>query len=152
MVLDEIDKRILRALQDNAHITIKEIAAIANISLTPVHERIKKMEAEGIIERYVTLLNRRKLGKPMIVYCNITLHKQSLDDFESFNTIILEIPEIVECSIVSGAFDYILKIVVADMDDYFSLYQKKLSALKSVAQINSFFVMNEVKFTTSLPI
>ncbi len=152
MVLDKIDKAILNLLQQNAHITIKEIAAAVNISLTPVHERIKKLEAEGIIEKYVAILDKKKLGQSLIVYCNISLNKQSPDDFSVFNEAISAMPEVVESSVVSGAFDYILKIVVSDMDAYYEFHQQKLANIKSVLHINSFFVMNEVKFTTAIQI
>jgi Lrp/AsnC family transcriptional regulator, leucine-responsive regulatory protein len=152
MNLDTTDLAILNLLQHNAHLTIKEIAAAVNMSLTPVHERIKKMQNDGIIAQYVTLLNKKKLGKSLIVYCNITLNKQAADDFKVFNEAIEGLPEVVECSVVSGAFDYILKIIVADMDAYYLFHQNKLATIKCVAQINSFFVMNEVKYTTALPL
>jgi Lrp/AsnC family transcriptional regulator, leucine-responsive regulatory protein len=152
LTLDKIDKAILGLLQTNAHITIKEIAAAVNISLTPVHERIKKMENEGIIDRYVTVLNKKKLGQSLIVYCNVSLSKQSPDDFSLFDAAINELPEVVESSVVSGAFDYILKIVVPDMDAYYIFHQQKLGLIKGVAQVNSFFVMNEVKYTTAIPL
>ncbi len=150
--LDKIDKAILSLLQNNAHYTIKEIAAKVNISLTPVHERIKKMENEGIIERYVTVLNKKKLGQSLIVYCNISLFKQSADDFSVFNETINQLPEVVESSVVSGSFDYILKIVVPDMDAYYLFHQQKLASIQCVSHINSFFVMNEVKYTTAIPL
>ena len=152
MVLDKIDKMILSLLQNNAHLTIKEIAAEVNISLTPVHERIKKMENEGIIEKYVTVLNKKKLGQSLIVYCNISLFKQSADDFNIFNETISHLPEVVESSVVSGAFDYIIKIIVPDMDAYYLFHQQKLANIKCVSTINSFFVMNEVKNTTAIPL
>ena len=85
MSLDKTDLMILNLLQTNAHLTIKEIAAAVNMSLTPVHERIKKMQSDGVIEKYVTLLDKKKLGKTLIVYCNITLTKQAADDFKTFN-------------------------------------------------------------------
>ena len=150
--LDKIDRAILDMLQNNAHLTIKEIAAAVNISLTPVHERIKKLENEGIIEKYVTLLNKKKLGKSLIVFCNITLNRQSSDDFHTFNEAINLLPEVVESSVVSGAFDYILKIIVSDMDAYYHFHQNKLANIKSVAQVHSFFVMNEVKYLTAIPL
>ena len=152
MLLDKIDKTILSLLQNNAHLTIKEIAAAVNISITPVHERIKKMEKEGIIAQYVAVLNKKKLGQSLIVYCNISLNKQSPDDFNVFNEAINAMPEVVESSVVSGAFDYILKIIVPDMDAYYLFHQQKLANIKCVSQINSFFVMNEVKFTTAIPL
>jgi Lrp/AsnC family transcriptional regulator, leucine-responsive regulatory protein len=150
--LDKIDITILEMLQNNAHLTIKEIAVAVNMSLTPVHERIKKLENEGIIERYVTVLNKKRLGKSMIVFCNITLNRQSLDDFQAFNEAIELLPEVVECSVVSGAFDYILKIIVSDMDAYYHFHQNKLATIKSVTQVHSFFVMNEVKYSTAIPL
>lgn len=150
MALDNTDLTILNLLQNNAHLTIKEIAAAVNMSLTPVYERIKKMQNEGIIDKYVTLLDKKKLGKSLIVYCNITLNKQSADDFKIFNKAIGKLPEVVECSVVSGAFDYILKIIIKDMDAYYTFHQDKLAIISCVAQINSFFVMNEVKYTTAI--
>ncbi len=152
ITLDKIDKMILSLLQTNAHLTIKEIAAQVNISLTPVHERIKKMENEGIIERYVTVLNKKKLGQSLIVYCNISLFKQSADDFSVFNETINQLPEVVESSVVSGSFDYILKIIVPDMDAYYLFHQQKLASIQCVSHINSFFVMSEVKYTTAIPL
>jgi Lrp/AsnC family transcriptional regulator, leucine-responsive regulatory protein len=152
MNLDKTDITILTLLQENAHLTIKEISATVNISLTPVHERIKKMQNEGIIDKYVTLINKKKLNKSLIVYCNITLNKQAADDFKVFNEAIQLLPEVVECSVVSGAFDYILKVILADMDAYYAFHQSKLATINCVAQINSFFVMNEVKYTTAIPL
>lgn len=152
MSLDKTDLTILNLLQHNAHLTIKEIAAEAHMSLTPVHERIKKMQNEGIIDSYVTLLNKKKLGKTLIVYCNVTLTRQAADDFKIFNEAIALLPEVVECSVVSGAFDYILKVILPDMDAYYLFHQNKLATIKCVSQINSFFVMNEVKYTTALPL
>ena len=152
MSLDKTDLMILNLLQNNAHLTIKEIAAAVNMSLTPVHERIKKMEIEGVIEKYVTLLDKKKLGKSLIVYCNITLTKQAADDFKTFNEAVDLLPEVVECSVVSGTFDYILKVILADMDAYYLFHQNKLATIKCVSQINSFFVMNEVKYSTALPL
>ena len=152
MSLDKTDLMILNLLQTNAHLTIKEIAAAVNMSLTPVHERIKKMQSDGVIEKYVTLLDKKKLGKALIVYCNITLTKQAADDFKIFNEAIDLLPEVVECSVVSGTFDYILKVILADMDAYYLFHQNKLATIKCVSQINSFFVMNEVKYSTALPL
>lgn len=152
MSLDKTDLMILNLLQNNAHLTIKEIAAAVNMSLTPVHERIKKMQSEGVIDKYVTLLDKKKLGKSLIVYCNITLTKQAADDFKTFNEAVDLLPEVVECSVVSGTFDYILKVILADMDAYYLFHQNKLATIKCVSQINSFFVMNEVKYSTALPL
>ena len=152
MVTDPFDLRILRLVQTDSQMTIKEIAKHVHLSLTPVHERLRKLEREGLIERYVALLNRKKLGKTLMVYCHVTLDKQRKESFEEFDTAIQTMPEILECSLVSGNFDYLLKVVANDVEDYNRFYQQKLSVLQSVLHISSFFVMSEVKATTCLPI
>ena len=124
MILDETDKKILRLLQEDAHLTLKDIANKINLSLTPVHDRVKRLQKEGIIEKYVTILNKKKLGKNLIVYCQITLVRQTYDISEAFNQAILNLPEVVECNFVSGSFDYMLKIVLPDMESYHQFHQK----------------------------
>ena len=128
-MIDETDRKILRLLQGNAHFTFKEIAQQINLSLTPVHDRVKRMEQEGIIEKYVSILNKKKLGKNLTVYCQVTLIKQTHDTSEDFNQSILDLPEIISCDFVSGSFDYLLKIVVPDMESYHLFHQQKLSVL-----------------------
>lgn len=150
--LDKTDIKILQLIQENAQLTLKEIAQSINLSLTPTHERIKRMEQEGIIDKYVTILNKKKLGKLLVVYCNVTLDKQTQNNFVEFEEAIKNFAEVVECSVVSGGFDYLMKVIAQDMEAYNEFYQKKLSVLQSVAHISSFFVMSEVKSTTVLPI
>jgi len=150
MNLDDTDRKILNLLQGNALLTIREIAEHINLSITPVHDRIKKLQREGIIERYVTLLNRRALGRGLTVYCFVTLDKQRQESFVEFNDAIRQMPEVLECAVVSGNFDYLLKVVVSDMEAYNSFYQSKLSVLKSVSHMSSSFVMEEVKSTTAI--
>ncbi len=150
MNLDDTDRKILNLLQANALLTIREIAGQINLSITPVHDRIKKLEREGVIERYVTLLNRKALGRSLTVYCFVTLDKQRQESFLEFNDAIRQMPEVLECAVVSGNFDYLLKVVVGDMDEYNTFYQSKLSVLKSVSHMSSSFVMEEVKSTTAI--
>jgi Lrp/AsnC family transcriptional regulator, leucine-responsive regulatory protein len=145
-MIDETDKKILRLLQENAQITIKEI----NLSMSPVHDRIKKLEADGVIEKYVTILDKKKVGKNLTVFCQITLIKQTHDTSEEFNKSIMQLPEVLECHFVSGTSDYLLKITVPDMESYHEFHQKKLSMIPTVSLIHSFFVMSEVKNTTVL--
>lgn len=152
MILDETDKKILRLLQEDAHLTLKDIANKINLSLTPVHDRVKRLEKENIIEKYVSILNKKKLGKNLTVYCQVTLVKQTYDISEGFNQSILNMPEVVECNFVSGSFDYMLKVVLGDMESYHHFHQKKLSILPEVSLINSFFIISEVKSTTVLAI
>lgn len=152
MILDETDKKILRLLQEDAHLTLKDIAGKINLSLTPVHDRVKRLEKEGIIEKYVSILNKKKLGMNLTVYCQVTLVKQTHDISEGFNESIMNMPEVLECDFVSGTFDYMLKVVLPDMESYHHFHQKKLSVLPEVSLINSFFIISEVKSTTVLPV
>ncbi|PWJ56773.1 Lrp/AsnC family transcriptional regulator [Dyadobacter jejuensis] len=152
MFPDETDKKILRRLQQNARLTIKEIASDINLSVTPVHERIRKLEKEGYIDRYVGLLNRKILGKALMAYCHVTLDKQQKESFEDFNNAAKEMEEVLECSMVSGNFDYMLKIVVQDGEAFNQFYQYKLSVLKSVLHISTYFVISEIKNTTEISI
>lgn len=152
MNLDASDIRILQLLQENAQLTLKEISQKINLSITPTHDRIKRLEHEGVIDKYVTILNKKMLGNPILVYCNISLDKQQKNHFEEFEEAIRKFPEVIECSVISGSFDYLLKIIVKDMNAYNEFYQKKLSDLQSVAHISSSFVMSEVKSTTVIPL
>lgn len=151
-MLDQTDKKILGLLQQDAQLTMKEIASRINLSQTPVHDRIRKLEREGYIERYVCLLNRRRLKKSLMVYCHVTLDKQRKESFEEFNNAISGMSEVLECCVVSGNFDYFLKVVTDDVEAYHEFYQQKLSVLGSVQHISSYFVMSEVKSTTELPL
>jgi len=132
MILDETDKKILRLLQEDAHLTLKDIAGKINLSLTPVHDRMKRLEKEGVIEKYVTILNKKKLGQNLIIYCQVTLIKQTHDISEGFNQSIMNMPEVLECNFVSGNFDYLIKVVLPDMELYHHLHQKELAGLTEV--------------------
>lgn len=151
-MIDKTDLKILSLLQENAQLTFKEISQKINLSITPVHDRVKRLENEGVIARYVTLLDKKKIGASLTVYCNITLDRQTKNNFSEFEEEILKFPEVVECNIVSGGFDYLLKIITRDMESYNTFYQQKLSVMRSIAHIHSFFVMSEIKNTTVLPI
>lgn len=150
--LDELDKKILSLLQENARWTYKEIAQKINLSLTPVHDRIKRLEGEGVIEKYVGILNKNKLGMGLTVYSQVTIIRQTKEVSEIFDEAIKKLPEVVECNFVSGSFDYLLKIVVPDMESYHNFHQMKLSLIPGVSLINSYFVMLEVKNTTEISI
>ena len=149
--LDKTDFKILEILQSNSQFTIKEVAQKVNLSTTPVHDRIKRLETEGIIEKYVALINRRQVGKFLIAYSNVSLDKQRQENFEDFNQIIKEMKEVVECHVVSGSFDYLLKVIISDMEAYHAFYQR-MSAIQGVSHISSFFVMSEVKNVTAIPL
>lgn len=150
--LDSIDITILKILQENSRKTLKDISQDINLSLTPTHDRVKRLENDGYIYKYVGLLDRKKLGIGLIVHCQVTLDKQTKNNFAEFERTILNYPEVVECSMVSGSFDYLLKLVIKDMDNYNQFYQQKLAVLSSVAHISTLFVIQEIKSSTELPL
>ncbi len=152
MKLDDIDKKILALIQKNSQFTYKEIAEKINLSVTPVHDRVKRLEKSGIIEKYVGILNKKKLGVGLTVYCQVTLLKQTKEVSEIFNKVIKQLPEVSDCNFVSGGFDYLLKIHVTDMEAYHNFHQRKLSIIEGVSLINSFFVISEVKSSTEVVI
>jgi Lrp/AsnC family leucine-responsive transcriptional regulator len=152
MQLDQTDKSILRILQKDALAKLKDISNIINLSVSPTHDRIKRMEGEGVIQKYVALIDRKKIELGMVVFCHVTLDKQTKNNFAEFEQTILQFDEVVSCSLVSGSFDYYLKVVSKDVETYNKFYQEKLAVLPMVAHINSLFVMDEIKTTTTLPI
>lgn len=152
MKLDAIDRRLLRILQSDAKTNIKEIAEQLNMTKTPIYERIKRYEREGLIDRYVALLNPKKISSGMIIFCSVTLENQKLEALESFGAAIGQIPEVLECYLMGGANDFLLKVVVKDLDDYHQFSSGILAALPYVAQIRSTFVLNKMKQSTVMPI
>lgn len=151
-LLDKTDRRILSLLQTNARLTIQEIGQQINLSKTPVHERIKRLEREGVIAQYVTLIDKKRVGNGLMVYCQVTLDKQTRDTFADFDAAVRDLPEVLECNRVSGTFDYLLKIVSRDMETYNRFYQDQLSTIPGTLHISSFFVMAEIKNTTVVPV
>ena len=152
MQLDNIDKSILRILQKDALAKLKDISNAINLSVSPTHDRIKRMESEGVIQNYVALIDRKKMELGMVVFCHVTLDKQTKNNFAEFEQTILQFDEVISCSLVSGSFDYYLKVITKDVETYNKFYQEKLAVLPMVAHINSLFVMDEIKTTTALPI
>lgn len=150
--IDKTDRAILSLLQTNAHLTIQEIGRQINLSKTPVHERIKRLERDGIIDRYVTIVDKKKVGNGLMVYCQVTLDKQTRDTFADFDAAVRDLPEVLECNRVSGTFDYLLKIVSRDMETYNRFYQDRLSVIAGTLHISSFFVMAEIKNSTVVPV
>jgi len=117
-MIDRIDRQILDLLQQNARLTIQEIGQQINLSKTPVHERIRRLERDGVIDRYVTILNRKKIDSSLLAYCQVTLDKQTRDSFETYEAAVRVLPNVLECNRVSGTFDYLIKLVARNMDDY----------------------------------
>lgn len=143
--LDEKDLSILRLLQDDARISVKEIAETVHLSPTPVHERLKRLEQSGVIRQYVAVLDAAKLGRGLMVICYVSLRTHNKKAGASFIKGIMEMPEVVECLTISGQFDFMLKVLVADMNAYYNFHVNQLSAMENVGNVQSSFVMGVVK-------
>lgn len=143
--LDEKDKAILRYIQSNAKATVREIAANVHLSATPVHERIKRMEEDGVILQYATLLDHSRINKGLMAICYISLKEHNKKSGGKFIKTLSEMPEVTEFYIISGAFDFMLKIVVENMDDYYNFHVNKLGQVDNIAQVQSTFIMGTIK-------
>lgn len=143
--MDEIDKQILILLQHNAKLNTKEIADKVGLSVSPTYERIKKMEQKGIIEKYVAILNGALIGKSITVYCQISLTQHSRELIDNFKNKINSLKEVMSCLHVSGNYDFLLKVAVSNMDEYQHFVIDKLSTIKGISNVQSSFVMDNVK-------
>ncbi|MNQ00487.1 Leucine-responsive regulatory protein [compost metagenome] len=148
MILDPTDKKLLYLLQNDTKKTTKELSLLLNLSITAVYERIKKLEREGIIDKYVVLLNRTKIEKGFVVFCHLKLIQHTKAFIDQFENEVIQLKEVLECHHVSGDYDYILKIVVKDMDAYREFLVKKLTTLEHIGSTHSTFMISEVKNTT----
>jgi len=150
--LDATDRIILNRLQDDSNVNIKELAAELNLTKTPVYERIKRLEKEGVINKYVAVLDPVELKSAIVIFCSVSLENQKLKEIKDFSKAIDNIPEVIECYLMGGANDFLLKVIVEDLDAYHQFSSGKLAALPNVSQIRSTFVLNEVKRSTVIPI
>ena len=142
---DPYDIAILQEVQKNAKITIKDLSEKINLSPTPTFERLKKLEREGYITGYHAKLDIKKLGLSLMVMCNVSLKIHQKDFIEKFQEEIIRFDEVKECYHIAGMYDYLLKIVVKDMDAYQLFVSKKLASLDNIGNVQSSFVMIELK-------
>ncbi|MCH5218580.1 MAG: Lrp/AsnC family transcriptional regulator [Muribaculaceae bacterium] len=150
--LDSIDLKLLKLLQTNSRLTTKELATEVGLSISPVYERVKRLESDGYIDRYVALLNPEKLNLSFIVYVAVKLNKQSNPSAEEFISVVQSISEVTECYSVAGRFDFLMKVYAPDMNYYRSFVLDVLGGIDTIGNIESTFVMAEVKQTTALPL
>jgi DNA-binding Lrp family transcriptional regulator len=143
--LDPSDRRILQLLQEDSSRTNKEIALLLKMSPTPVYERIRRLRQEGYIQGYSVRLDRRKLGLGMLAYCEVSLLGHQREYLTTFEDQVRALDEVIECHHITGAFDYLLKIAVGDMDEYQYFIKEKLACLQYISKVESHFVMTEVK-------
>ncbi|UBM58051.1 Lrp/AsnC family transcriptional regulator [Marinilongibacter aquaticus] len=143
--IDPVDLKILKLLVKDGLATNKEIAAALHLTTTPVHERVKRLRRDGVIEKYTIELNRKKLNRNLLVFCNVSLKEHAFEFLERFEKDVQTLPEVIECYCISGGSDFLLKIIVSDMDEYKDFILHKLSILPNIANTQSQFVVKEVK-------
>ncbi|NJN78212.1 MAG: Lrp/AsnC family transcriptional regulator [Saprospiraceae bacterium] len=143
---------ILTFLQQDSKLTNKEIAAQLNLTTTPIYERIKRMERDGVIEKYVALVNPDKVGLQLTAFCDVSLKEHSKEFIEKFEQEISAFSEVNECYHIAGTFDYLLKIFVTDMSAYQNFIINKLATLENIGKVQSSFVMTTVKKSTAIEV
>ena len=150
--LDRIDRNIVRLLQHNARMAHTELARRVGLSTTPCKERVRRLEREGVIQHYQAVLDPAALDRALVVFVQIRLNRTSQDIFEQFTAAALDLPEVQECYLVSGNFDYRIKARVADMNAYRDLLGETLLTLPGVQESTSYVVMEQVKESLMLPV
>ncbi|CAM4054584.1 MULTISPECIES: Lrp/AsnC family transcriptional regulator [Flavobacterium] len=149
MKLDDIDKKLLELMQLDTKRTTKELSLKLHLSVTAVYERIKKLEREQVINKYVALLDKSKVDKNFVVFCHIKLTQHNIDLISQFEKEVVKLDEVLECFHVSGDYDYILKIYVKDMEAYREFMVTKLTTIQHIGSTHSTFMIGEVKNTTA---
>jgi len=152
MKFDEIDKKLLALLQSDSKQTNKELSNKLNLSVTAVYERIKKLEREGIIEKYVALVKKEMVNKSFVAFCHIKLVQHSQDYVMKFEKDVTNLKEVLECYHISGDYDYLLKVLVKDMEEFREFMVKKLTTINHIGSTHSTFMISEVKHTTAINI
>ncbi len=150
--LDATDIEILYALQQDAKVNTKELSEKLHISKTPIYERIKRLENDGYIKGYTALVDNKKIGLPLIAFCNVSLAVHDDEHIRRFQQEIKDIDEIMECYSIGGIYDFFLKIVLKDLDAYNRFVFEKLTKVHGIVKMQSAFVLNEIKHTTVLNI
>jgi Lrp/AsnC family leucine-responsive transcriptional regulator len=152
MSLDDTDRRILRVLQKAGRMSNSDLADKVNLSASACHRRVQRLEADGYIKDYVALLNARKMGLPTTVFVEITLQAQADEVLEAFEAAVARVPDVLECHLMAGSADYILKVVAENTDDFARIHRQYLTRLPGVAQMQSSFALRTVFKTTALPV
>ena len=150
--LDETDRKILRILQHNSDLTVKELAAKLHLSTSPTFERQKRLERDSYIERYMAVLNPRKVGNGIMVLCNIRLKQHSQELIQEFMDVVQNLEEITECYNTSGDYDFLIKVYAHDMKSYQQFMLNTLGTINCIGSLHSIFVIDETKNTHGVPI
>ncbi|EDP69803.1 transcriptional regulator, AsnC/Lrp family protein [Flavobacteriales bacterium ALC-1] len=149
-MFDEIDNKLLHLLQDDSKQTNKALSNKLNLSVTAVYERIKKLENNGVISKYVALIDKKKVEKDFVAFCHIKLSQHSQDYVVKFEREVRKLDEVLECYHLSGDYDYLLKVLVKDMKAFRAFMVEKLTTINHIGSTRSMFMINEVKHTTAI--
>ncbi|MFT6022045.1 MAG: Lrp/AsnC family leucine-responsive transcriptional regulator [Ascidiaceihabitans sp.] len=152
MSLDATDERILTALQRKGRISNADLSDVVNLSPSACHRRVQRLEADGYIRDYVALLDARKMGVPTTVFVEITLSGQADEVLDAFEKSVSRIPDVLECHLMAGTADYLLKVVAENTEDFARIHRQYLARLPGVAQMQSSFALRTVFKTTALPV
>tara|TARA_Y100000815_G_C13162696_1_gene432293 strand:- start:183 stop:641 length:459 start_codon:yes stop_codon:yes gene_type:complete len=150
MVLDDLDKKLLKLLQEDSKQTNKALSNALGLSVTAVYERIRKLENNKVISKYVALLNKKQINKDFVAFCHVKLTQHTQDYVVKFEKEIRKLEEVLECYHLSGDYDYLLKVLVKDMSEFREFIVKKLTTLDHIGSTHSMFMINEVKHTTAV--
>lgn len=150
--LDSIDRRILEALQKRGRMSNADLSEKINLSPSACHRRVQRLEKDGFIKDYVALLDPRKLGRPSTIFVEITLSGQADEVLDAFEREVAKVPDVLECHLMAGTADYLLKVVAQDTEDFARIHRKYLARLPGVAQMQSSFALRTVFKTTALPV
>jgi DNA-binding Lrp family transcriptional regulator len=152
MELDRFDRRILTALQKDGRISNVQLAASVNLSESACLRRVRALEEQGYIDHYTALLNQARAGLPGNVFVHIGLHREEQSELAAFEEAVKDIPEVMECYLMTGEFDYLLRVVVANMADFERIHRDALTRLPGVARVNSSVAIRTVQKSTELPL
>ncbi|UMB60774.1 Lrp/AsnC family transcriptional regulator [Lutibacter sp. A80] len=147
--LDEIDLKILRILQEDSKKTTKEVSELLNLSASPVYERIRRLEKNGYIKKYVAILDKRLVNQPITAVCMVSLRYHNEGFIEKFERQIKALKEVQECYHMAGKVDFFLKINLGDLDEYHEFVRLKLSKIENIGVLESYFVLKEIYSTTA---
>lgn len=149
-MLNELDKELLKLLQKDSKQTNKAISHTLGLSVTAVYERIRKLEKNGIVSNYVALIDKKKVDKAFVAFCHVKLVQHSQDYVMKFEREVRKLDEVLECYHISGDYDYLLKVLVKDMEAFRDFMVKKLTKIDHIGSTHSMFMINEVKHTTAI--
>ncbi|GAA5074408.1 Lrp/AsnC family transcriptional regulator [Roseibacterium beibuensis] len=150
--LDDMDRAILRVLQRDGRMTHAELSDKVHLSPSACHRRVQRLEAAGVIRDYVALLNPRAVGRVTTVFVEISLQGQSDEILDAFEKAVARVPDVLECHLMAGTADYMLKVVARDSEDFARIHRQSLARLPGVAQMQSSFALKTVFKTTALPV